>query len=119
MRDRDDSPLVAGQIADLNESVVAMRDVMSKRQPAQVTVNVPEVPVTVKVPENIPPHMHFNFPAPSPTEVKFDVPQAPPPIVKVDGPQITVLPPVARAYNVRITERDQNGFILAFVITPA
>lgn len=119
MRDRDDSPLVAGQLADVNETLVAMFGEMEKRQPAQVTVHVPETPVTVKVPENIPPNMHFNFAAPAPTEVKFDVPQLPPPIVKVDGAQITVLPPVARPYNVRITERDENGFILAFVITPA
>ena len=119
MRDRDDSPLVAGQVADLNETLTAMRDTMAKRAPAQVTVHVPETPVTVKVPENIPPNMHFNFAAPEPTQVKFDVPQLPPPVVKVDAPVVNVLPPQARAYNVRITERDQDGFILAFVITPA
>jgi hypothetical protein len=119
MRDRDDSPLVAGQVADLNETLTAMRDTMAKRVPAQVTVHVPETPVTVKVPENIPPNLHFNFAAPEPTQVKFDVPQLPPPVVKVDAPVVNVLPPVARAYNVRITERDQDGFILAFVITPA
>jgi hypothetical protein len=29
-----------------------------------------------------------------------------------------VLPPEPRAYNCRVTERDENGFILGFTVTP-
>ena len=111
--------IVAGQIADVAEAMGLMQKTIEKRPAPQVTVNVPETPVHVKVPEQIPPNIHLNFEAAQPTQVKFDVPQLPPPIVKVDAPIINVEPPVPRAYNCRITERDERGFILAFTITPA
>lgn len=113
------SHLEAEQLADANETLVEIRDGLAKQGPPQVTVTVPERAVNVQVPENVPPHMHFNFPAPLPTEVRVDVPQTAPPIVNVDGPTVTVLPPVPRAYHCRVTERDSEGFILAFTITPA
>ena len=63
-------------------------------------------------------------PAPTPSvkapqQVVLQVEAAPPPTVTVEGAEITVLPPVPRAYTARITERDQDGFILAFRIEPA
>lgn len=118
MRSREDR-LEAEQLADANETLVAIRDELAKQAPPQVTVTVPERAVNVQVPENIPPNMHFNFPAPLPTEVRFQVPEQAPPVVNVRSPDIIVEPPIPRAYNCRITERDENGFILAFTITPA
>lgn len=116
---RDNSQLVAGTVQNVAEQVAAMTEAMEKRPPPQVTVHVPETAVTVKVPENIPPNMHFNFPAQVAPEVRFDVPQTPAPVVHVKQPVVNVLPPEPRSYNCRITERDEQGFILAFVITPA
>lgn len=116
---RDNDALVAGQLADVGEVLVEMRDAMAKRQPAQVTVNVPETPVEVRVPEALPPHFHINFPPPAATEVRFQVPETAPPVVDVRAGDVIVQPPVPRAYNCRVTERDENGFILAFTVTPA
>ena len=53
------------------------------------------------------------------TQLLINVPVATPPEITLESPQINVLPPVPRAYDVRITERDENGFILAFKIEPA
>jgi hypothetical protein len=106
-------------VQDVAEAMVSMREVIEKRPAPQVTVNVPEQPVTVKVPEALPPHFHINFPPQATPEVRFDVPQLPAPVVNVKQPIVNVLPPEPRAYNCRITERDEAGFILAFTITPA
>jgi hypothetical protein len=118
MADRSER-LVAGQLADVKESLDSMRETMGKRAPPQVTIHVPEQPVNVRVPENVPPNIHLNFEAAQPTQVKFDVPQLPPPIVKVDAPVVNVLPPEPRIYDVEITSRDSAGFIKSFRITPA
>ena len=114
-----DSKLVAGQIADLAEAVASVRAALETRPPSQVTVNVPEGPapsVSVRAAET-PGPVIVNLPG-EPPSIIVNVPEAPPAVVTVE-PEITVLPPVARAYNVRITERDANGFIAAFKITPA
>ena len=111
--------LVAGQIKDVAEALDSMRETMGKRAPPQVTIHVPEQPVNVRVPENVPPNIHLNFEAAQPTQVKFDVPQLPPPVVKVDAPIINIEPPQARSYDVVVTERDAAGFIKSFKITPA
>jgi hypothetical protein len=112
--------LVAGQLADVKESIDSMRDTMGKRAPPVVTVNVPEAAVNVKVPEQLPPNVHLNFlePPPAPT-ITVNVPEIKAPAIHVKQPIVNVLPPEARAYDVRITERDENGFIRAFKITPA
>ena len=52
------------------------------------------------------------------TQILVNVPETTPPEITLEPPQINVLPPVPRAYDVRITERDENGFILAFRIEP-
>ena len=113
--------LVAGQLADVKESIDSMRDTMGKRAPPVVTVHVPEVPVHVQVPDNIPPNIHLNFEAPqqSVPTVTFQVPEQATPIVKVDAPVVNVLPSPPRIYDVEITSRDSNGFIKSFRITPA
>jgi hypothetical protein len=113
--------LVAGQIKDVAESIESMRETMAKRAPPVVTVHVPEVPVHVQVPDNIPPNIHLNFEAPqqSVPTVTFQVPEQATPIVKVDAPVVNVLPPEARSYNVEITARDAAGFIKSFRIDPA
>jgi hypothetical protein len=116
---RNGDPLVAGGVADVAEQMAAMTDTIAKRPPPQVTVNVPEQPIEVRVPEALPPHFHINFPPQATPEVRFDVPQLPAPVVNVKQPIVNVLPPEPRAYNCRITERDEAGFILAFTITPA
>ena len=69
--------LVAGQIADVKESLDSMRETMGKRAPPQVTVNVPERRVNVRVPGEVPPNVHLNFlePPPQPTQSRFDVPE--------------------------------------------
>jgi hypothetical protein len=76
--------------------------------------------VNVRVPDQLPPNVHLNFlePPPAPT-VTVNVPETKAPTVNVKAPVVNVLPPEARAYDVRITERDENGFIRAFKITPA
>jgi hypothetical protein len=112
--------IVAGQIADVAEALETMRETMAKRAPPQVTVNVPESPVTVKVPDQLPQNVHLNFLERAvPPQVTVQVPEAKAPTVNVKAPTVNVLPPPARAYDVRITERDENGFIRAFKITPA
>lgn len=116
-RDRE-SPLLAGQVQDVAEAMTTMTETIAKRPPPQVTVNIPEQPVTVKVPETLPPHFHINFPPQAVPEVRFDVPQLPPPQVHVKQPIVNVLPPEPRRYHCRITERDEAGFILAFEVVP-
>jgi hypothetical protein len=115
---RDNSQLVAGTVQNVAEAMVEMREVIAQRPPPQVTVNVPEQPVTVKVPEALPPHFHINFPPQATPEVRFDVPQLPAPVVNVKQPVINVLPPTPRAYECVVTSRDENGFILGFTVTP-
>ena len=115
-----DAKLVAGQIADVREALDRAIEAMSRSAPPNVTVNVPEAAppsVSVRAAE-VPGPIVLNMPGPAP-QITVNVPEAPPPEVTVRQAEITVMPPVPRAYNCRITERDENGFILAFVITPA
>jgi hypothetical protein len=69
------------------------------------------------VPEAAPASVTVQIPEAEPPAVTVNVPEFPAPLVTV-SPEIIVEPPVARAYEVRITERDDDGFIAAFVITP-
>lgn len=118
MRDRNSDPLVAGQIQDVAEAMHSMREVIEKRPPPQVVVKVQEQPIEVRVPDALPPNFNITFPPPPTTEVRFDVPQLPAPVVNVKQPVVNVLPPEPRAYACRVTERDENGFILGFTVTP-
>jgi hypothetical protein len=115
-----DAKLVAGQIADVREALERAIDVMSRTAPPTVNVNVPESPapsVSVRA-SDVPGPIVLNMPGPAP-QIVVNVPEAPPADITVRQAEITVLPPVARAYNCRVTERDSDGFILAFTITPA
>ena len=89
----NDAALIATEIQDLASSVGEVTSAINKRPPTQVTVNVPE---------QAPPTVEVNVQAP---------------VVNLE-PQVTVPAPEPRAYEVRITERDRQGLILSFVITP-
>ena len=116
---RDDAALIAKEVADVTAAGLnQVRAAIDAQKAPTVTVQVPETAVNVKVPEQLPPNFHITFPEVRTPEVTVNVPKALAPMVKVN-PTINVLPPVPRAYDVRITERDENGFIRAFKITPA
>jgi hypothetical protein len=112
-----DATLVAQEIQDLATSVGEVATALRERDP-QIQVNVPAL---------APPTVNVNVPEPLPVEppvVNVNVPQQAAPVVNVAPanvqvkPQITLLPALPTSYSVRITERDANGFISAFIITP-
>lgn len=111
---RSDAAIVAGELQDL-ASVLG--------EVAQA-VNAKDVTVTVNVPELPPAQVTVNVPAQDPPQVIVNVPVAAPPVVNVAGSEVKVSPvfnvpkSVPNSYAVRITERDENGYILAFIITP-
>jgi ATP phosphoribosyltransferase len=111
-----DATLVAAEIQDLATSVERVADAVREKAEASVVVNVPEQPapqVTVNVPEQPAPQVTVNVPE-STAQVNVTVPV---PSVRVDAP-VNVLPSKASAYEVRITERDDRGFIQSFTIQP-
>ena len=112
--------ILAGQVADVAEAMASMQKTIEKRPPPQVTVNVPEAAVNVKVPDQLPPNVHLNFlePPPAPT-ITVNVPEIKAPAIHVKQPIVNVLPPEPRIYDVEITARDAAGFIKSFRITPA
>lgn len=118
---KSDPPPSASETVEVMAAALTktLRGAMESQAAPQVTVNMPEQPVTFRMPEQPPAnvHMHFAEQPPAPI-VTVKMPEQPVPLVTVE-PVINVLPPVPRAYDVRITERDERGFILAFRITPA
>ena len=112
-------PSLQRPIAELTKALQTALAALESREMPTVTVNVPEAQppaISVKASET-PAPVIVNLPG-QPPSITVNVPESPPPTVNVE-PEITVLPPVARAYNVQITERDREGFIRAFKITPA
>jgi hypothetical protein len=108
-----DATLIAGELQDLATSVdqlaVALRDRDAAAAPV-VNVVAPETPapvINVVVAEQTLPQPAVHVTVPVPT-VQVESP----------APTVNVLPSKPNAYEVRITERDASGFILAFVITP-
>lgn len=100
-----DATLVVAEIQDLATSVERVAEAVREKADPSVVVNVPEQPtpqVTVNVPEQ--PASQVNVTVPVPT-------------VRVDAP-VNVLPNKPSAYEVRITARDDRGFIQTFTIVP-
>lgn len=103
------------QIEDIKKALQETRAALER--PAPVTARVPEtktkaVPVAVKE----------TAPTPSvkaPQQVTLQIEASPPPTVNIEPAEITVLPPTPRAYDVVVTGRDRDGFLLSFRITPA
>lgn len=116
----NDAALIATEIQDLASTVGEVAQAINKRPPPQVTVNVPEqaaptVEVRLPVPVvNVEPQVTVNVPEQRPPAVEVNVPS---PVVHLEAP-VYVPTPEPRAYEVRITERDRQGLILSFVITP-
>lgn len=113
----NEATVVAAEIQDLASAVGDVAEAVRKQPASQVTVNVPEQPapvVNVEVAAAVPP-------APV---VQVNVPQQAAPVVNVAAPEVTLTPtitlqfPPPNAYRAQITERDSNGFIVAFVLTP-
>lgn len=108
-----DATIVAEQLQDVVLSLggvaSAIRDIASVPPPT-VSVGAPNVTV-----EASPVVVNVEAIMPSPT---ITIEAASAPNVSV-SPQINLPPNKPVAYSVRVTERDANGFIAAFVITPA
>lgn len=113
-----EASLVAQEIQDLASAVGEVAQTLRDQPKPVVNVSVPEQPapiVNVNVPET---------PPVAPPQVVVNVPEAPAPIVNVTSPAVQVspevmlIPPLPATYRVRITGRDENGFISEFVITP-
>jgi len=106
--------LVAREIQDLTTSVGEVADAIRKQE-SQFIVNVPEAPpasVIVNVPETAPPSVVVN------------VPEQKAPVVNVAAAEVAFNPKIMlpehlpNSYEVEITDRDENGYIRKFVITP-
>lgn len=112
-----DATLLAGEIQDLASTVGEVADAIRGRPEPQVNVSVPDQPAPV-VNVTVSP---ADQPAPV---VNVSVPEQAPPVVNVTAaevrfsPNVMVPPVVPNAYEVRITERDVYGYIVAFTITP-
>lgn len=110
-----DATLIASQLQDI---VASLSDVAGALRDVTPVVNVDVAAAPT-------PQVTLETPAPPAPIVNVSVPEGPAPIVNVEptpvtlSSQIVVPPSPASAYAVRITERDENGLILAFVITPA
>lgn len=113
-----DAGLIAGHIQDLASSVDGVAQALKDAPPpSPIVVNVPELASTPIV-------VNVALPELPPAAVTVNVPQAAAPEVNVSAPNVAIqsdvhVPPVVpNAYEVRITERDPNGFIAAFIISP-
>ena len=112
-----DATLVVAEIQDLATSVERVAEAVREKADPSVVVNVPEQPapqVTVNVPEQPAPQVTVNVPEQPASQVNVTVPV---PTVRVDAP-VNVLPSKPSAYEVRITARDDRGFIQTFTIVP-
>lgn len=112
-----DASLIAGEIQDLATSIGEVVAAVRDKKPPHVVVNVPEAPpagVVVNVPEQAPPVVNVNVPEQAPPVVNV---AASAPVIEFK-PQVTVPRSVPNAYDVRVTERDQYGYIVAFTIVP-
>jgi hypothetical protein len=128
----NEAALIATEIQDLASSVGDVASAIKGRPETQVTVNVPEQAapqINVQVPQQPAPTVEVNVPAPVvnlepqvnvqlPTQAapRVDV-NVPAPIVNIDSP-VYVAAAEARSYDVRVTERDRQGLIVSFVISP-
>jgi hypothetical protein len=112
-----DATLVAAEIQDLASTVGEVAAAIRSRPEPVVTVNVPDQPapvVNVHAAEQLAP------------QVTVNVPEQPAPVVNVApaaaavtfSPQVNVPRTQPNAYDVRITERDREGYIVAFTIVP-
>lgn len=128
----NDAALIASEIQDLASSVGDVAAAIKGRPDTKVTVNVPEQAapqITVQVPQQAAPTVEVNVPAPVVNlepQVNVQLPKqaaprvevnVPAPIVNIESP--VYIPAVEpRAYDVRVTERDRQGLIVSFVISP-
>lgn len=113
----NDAAIIAGQIQDLASSVENVAEAVRAKPAPQVTVNVPEqapapVTVNVAVPEQPAPQVVVNVPGAAAPVVTVA-----PPVVQIDS-RVSVPPVVPNAYEVEITERDDQGYIRRFTINP-
>jgi len=102
-----------------------LQDIVSSLDDVAVALRAVQPTVTIDVPEQAAPNITMEAQIPA-TVVNIEPVVVPAPVVNV--PQIAVPPPVIKfvpapaappaIYNVRITERDENGYIAAFTITP-
>lgn len=113
-----DASLIAGELQDLASAIENVAAAVKATPPTVVEREAapPVVNIDVHVPEQAAPSVN----------VEVNVPEAPPaPVeVQVAAPNVTVQPNIVlpatkpNAYEVRITERDADGFISAFTIRP-
>jgi hypothetical protein len=111
-----DATLVVAELQDLTSTVEAVAKAIRDRPEQVVNVAVPEGPapvVNVAVPEGPAPVVNVAVPQAAAPDVVVNVAQAPAADVVVNVPR--TLP---NAYRVRITERDDAGYIVSFVIEP-
>lgn len=95
-----DATLIAGELAGIADGMERLAAALAEMRPV---VNVPQATPVVNVP---------------PAEVVVNVPQAVPQVT-VGAPVVNVPATPPRSYVVRVTERDLDGLISAFTITPA
>lgn len=115
-----DATIIASELQDLASAVDAVAAAVAAKAEQPVVVNVapPELPapvvnvdVGVPVQEITLPPMQVTVPVPV-VQVSAQSPDV------VVQPIINVPKTLPNAYQVRITERDDNGLIAAFVIVP-
>jgi len=118
----NDAALVAREIQDLATAVGDVAGAVRDRQPVEINVPAPLAPeIIINVPAAVPPLVEVNLPAPvvniepqSAPKIEVNLPA---PVVNIDS-QVNVPPAPPSAYEVRIIERDLQGNILSFLISP-
>lgn len=111
----NDASIVAGQIADVAQSI---DDV------ALAIRGLPAPIVNVDLPSTFSPNVNVSMPEQAAPTVVVEIPPQNTPIVNVAAPDVTVqsninVPPTEPvAYEVTVTQRDVNGMISKFVISP-
>jgi len=113
-----DASLLAGEIQDLATTVDRVAEAIRTR---------PEPRVEVNVPEGLAPTVNVTVPELRAPDIVVNVPEQRPPDVNVAAANVTFNPKISVqpaqpalpvAYEVDITDRDDNGYILRFTITP-
>ena len=100
----NDATLLAGELADIAAALGKVAAAVAEVRP-QVSVEPPVIPAPVV----------SVVPAEAPV---VNVAAADPPVVNVAAPTVNVEAAEAVGYVVRITERDREGRIVSFRMTP-
>jgi hypothetical protein len=108
-----DATLVVAELQDLTSTVEAVAKAIRDRPEPTVNVAVPDAPAPVINVAASAPVVNVEVPQAAAPDVVVNVAQAPAADVVVNVPR--TLP---NAYRVRITERDDAGYIVSFVIEP-